>query len=171
MFNVLGRTRSADHLFQAESSPLARTSPNSPRSGARLTKRIAVTGLSCGVWSTADISDTIENNDNFKSKGGTVVVSANSCARIGCYNTSGAYVCNDQGVEITIDMSEITEVMDGLISTCYTGGDTYGISGQMFMDTNGGYNLDIGFCDNDQSTDTPPSAYTPPGPNGNAVSS
>lgn len=54
--------------------------------GMSLNKR-AVTEVICGLYPSADITDNGRNNKNLRDKGGMVAVSANSCNRIGCYNT------------------------------------------------------------------------------------
>lgn len=79
------------------------------------------------------------------------------------------YLCNDQDVDVTIDLSTAVTFGNALELVCTQGGDNEDAwSGQMFFDDLGGYNLVFGFCDNNQPTDTPPSAYTYPGPNGDA---
>ena len=152
---------------KVEASPV--TNANRPRlipNGRSLNPRHlgkrAITGVSCGGFSTASPGDTSTNMANLNS--GEATVSANSCNRIGCYNTSGVYICNDQAVDITIAITDATTITNYIYETCISNGE--GLSGQMFTDANGGYNVVIAFCDGNLSPSTPPSAYTPPGPNG-----
>ncbi|KAK5166906.1 uncharacterized protein LTR77_007635 [Saxophila tyrrhenica] len=125
-----------------------------------LRKRTSVTGLTCGNWATADIAYTNKNIENLGQKDDPVSIPANSCGRVGCYNSSGVYICNDQDVDIEIQMGEVVEVLTQLSETCYVGHSPYGISGQIFMDSLGGYNLNIGYCDNNDPNLTGPGAYT-----------
>ncbi|KAK5169796.1 uncharacterized protein LTR77_005774 [Saxophila tyrrhenica] len=160
-------------LYAAAASTLVTASPVSINARS-LQKRTAVTELKCGLWATADEADTEQNWENFVisvegESAGPVAVPANSCSRIGCSNTSGVYVCNDQDSDIELDMGDITPVMKGLMDTCgYHDDKTYEvpISGQIFVDANGGYNLNIAYCNGNDATNIGPSAYSAPGPNG-----
>lgn len=118
-------------------------------------------GVACGLWSTGKAYDI---GSGLGEDADEVTVAANSCGRIGCYDTSGVYVCNDQDVEITIPMDEAIAQVDYLNLLCRGGENT--VSGQVFSDSYGGYNLNIGYCNNNHPLDARPSDYTFPGPNG-----
>ena len=126
-----------------------------------LFEKRSVTNIACGLFSSADVDDTSENIANLKNKGGNAAVPANSCSRVGCYNTSGAYVCNDQDSDISVPLSEVSNVLNFITSTCI--GSNEAESGQAFVDTYGGYNVVVAYCNGNLSPSTPPDAYTPPG--------
>lgn len=60
-------------------------------------------------------------------------------------------------------VQEIVDHLTYLLVQCH---EDYSKSGQLFTTDHGGYNVNIAFCDSNDSPDTPPSAYTAPGPNG-----
>ena len=74
---------------------------------ARAMAKRAITGIDCGLYSTADHLDTHTNMKNLGKKDGSATITANSCNRVGCYNTSGVYVCNDTSEDMDIPFDEI----------------------------------------------------------------
>lgn len=69
---------------------------------------------------------------------------------------SGAYVCNDQDVDIELEMFEVTDQMSYMMGVCI-GGNSIGkdnVSGRVRVDTSGGWNLNLGYCNG-----TPASVY------------
>lgn len=99
---------------------------------------------------------------------------------------SGVYVCNDNDNDITITNSDASQFAELILLVCSKKTSSSGISGQAFTSDQGGYvrrampaitvptnlgylqNVVVGFCDGQQNPSPPPSAYTPPGPNGDA---
>lgn len=73
-------------------------------------------------------------------------VPANSCSRVGCFGTSGVYVCNDQDVAISIPMDEIVENEPYMGLACHRGNGGQPVSGQMFVSDHGGYNINDAVC-------------------------
>ncbi|KAK5163345.1 uncharacterized protein LTR77_010718 [Saxophila tyrrhenica] len=152
--------------------PSSHSSPD-PRALAKriLQKRYnthTLTSISCGGYSTADTVDTGKNINNLNN-GDEKTVAAGTCNRIGCYNTSGVYVCNDNDFDITFTGADGSAFAGLILGVCYDGGEGHHpVSGQAFTSDNDGFNVVVGFCDNDDDVATKPSDYTPPGPNGNA---
>ncbi|KAK3709709.1 hypothetical protein LTR37_010736 [Vermiconidia calcicola] len=162
--------RSTLNTFAVGAAALATLADSKPLAPYRLEgmklHRRAVTEVICGLYPSADIANNGENLRNLEDKGGDVTVSANSCNRIGCFNTSGVYVCNDNDEDITIPMSEATEQMLYLMSICI-GGNSIGkdaVSGRVKVDA--GWNMNVGYCNGNDSPSIPPSGYGWPGPNG-----
>ena len=121
-------------------SPIKRDFSRNPADILRrhLVKRNNV-GVACGLWATSNWADT---GKGLGEDADEVTIGPNSCGRIGCYDTSGVYVCNDQGVEITIPMQEAIDQVDYLKEICMDGSGEgyYYVSGQVFSDSYGGYN-------------------------------
>ena len=46
----------------------------------------------------------------------------------------------------------------------------HAVNGQAFTPDQGGYNVVVGYCNGNDDPSVAPSAYTPPGPNGYAIS-
>ena len=118
---------------------------NNPRQAVRraLMKR-GNTSVACGLWATANWSDVGDGLGEDSTD--DITVGPQSCARIGCYDTSGVYICNDQDVEITIPMEEAVAQKDFLNDLCHKSGQGegyYAVSGQVFSDNYGGYNLSM----------------------------
>jgi hypothetical protein len=144
--------------------------------------------ISCGGFSSADTVDTSKNVGNLNT-GSEASVAAHSCIRVGCYNTSGVYLCNDgyrrkrsklietfadfdSDSDLTILTSDVS-AFAGLISAVCDGDEGEGhhpVNGQAFTSDQGGYNVVVGYCNGNDDPTVPPSAYTPPGPNGYAIS-
>lgn len=102
------------------------------------------TSVGCGLWATANWSDVGKGLGEDTSD--DLTIAAQSCGRIGCYDTSGVYICNDQDVDIAIPMSEAVEQKDFLKDICLEHGQGegyYAVSGQVFSDNYGGYNLSM----------------------------
>lgn len=51
---------------------------------------------------------------NLKKKEGAAKVSAGECVRVGCFNTSGLYICNDLGEDVEIEHSTIGQMSSWL---------------------------------------------------------
>ncbi|KAK3710743.1 hypothetical protein LTR37_010162 [Vermiconidia calcicola] len=154
----------------AAASAVPRTSPNANALAARrLQKRYnehSLTSISCGLYSSADTVDTSHNIDNLNN-GNEKPIAAGTCNRIGCFNTSGVYVCNDNAEDITVTNADGSAFAGLIAGVCYNGGEGHHpLSGQAFTSDQGGYNVVVAFCDSHDPVDTPPSAYTPPGPDG-----
>lgn len=84
------------------------------------------------------------------------------------------YLCNDQDVDITVDLKSVANYGSEVDSYCASipssDGDLDGnYSGQLFVSDDGGYNVVVAFCDNNEPTDTLPSSYSAPGPNGSPL--
>lgn len=103
-----------------------------------ITKRNNVS-VACGLWATVNFGDA---GDGLGEDADEVPVGPRSCNRIGCYDTSGVYVCNDQDVEIVIPMSEAIDQVNYLKDTCGAADGDFG-SGQVFSDSYGGYNGEL----------------------------
>jgi hypothetical protein len=78
----------------------------------------------------------------------------------------------DSDSDLTILTSDVS-AFAGLISATCNGGEGEGhhpVNGQAFTSDQGGYNVVVGYCNGNDDPTVPPSAYTPPGPNGYAIS-
>ncbi|KAK5170894.1 uncharacterized protein LTR77_004038 [Saxophila tyrrhenica] len=127
----------------------------------------------CGFYPSADGWETENKNEpNLRGKGDqNVHVAAGSCSRVGCYNTSGVYVCNDQDSDLDVPMNEVVDLLDYLGQICLhkktdDGGQDGNGSGRVTTTDRGGYNVNIGYCNGNDSPSIPPSGYGWPGPNG-----
>lgn len=92
------------------------------------------TGVACGLWATSNWADT---GKNLGEDADEVTISAGECGRIGCYDTSGVYICNDQDVEITIPMEEAIDQVDFLKDLCHESGQGEGyyyVSGKRLLE-------------------------------------
>ncbi|KAK3680950.1 hypothetical protein LTR37_021006 [Vermiconidia calcicola] len=169
-FNVQSLAILAAAFSLVESSPL--TLPKAsidPKFAARqsLAKR-EVTGIACGLYSTGNEADI---GEGLGEDADTITVAPRSCNRIGCYDTSGVSICNDQDADLSFPMQEAIDNMNFLKGVCHgpaSGEGYYYISGQMFITDHGGYNLNIGYCNNNDPVDKPFADYNDgyPGPNG-----
>ncbi|KAK3680627.1 hypothetical protein LTR37_021133 [Vermiconidia calcicola] len=128
-----------------------------------LVKR-SVTGVSCGQFATADEYDARDSAYELQFKAGNAEFPSKGCSRVGCYDTSGFYVCNDQDVAISVPLLEVGTALSYVAKTCT--GDIKGISGQAFVDTFGGFNVIVAVCVSSDPVDTTPASYIPPGVNG-----
>ena len=89
---------------------------------------------------------------------------------MGCQNTSGAYVCNDQDTDISVPLAEVIQALQLIDGTCHQSDqgtasldDNNALSGQAFVDNYGGYNAIVAYCNNNDPVNTAPSSYTAPG--------
>ncbi|KAK5175530.1 uncharacterized protein LTR77_000669 [Saxophila tyrrhenica] len=82
-------------------------------------------------------------------------------------NNSGLWVCNDQDADITVNMYVwVSSVAETILLSCSE--DEGPVSGRLYADDQGGYNVNVGFCDATDPEDVGPSAYADdwPGPVG-----
>ena len=77
----------------------------------------------CGLWASTDNIDPSTNIDNLWAKYDKVTLPARSCGRVGCYNTSGVYICTDQDKDIFVPVYEAAQAADK-ISIVSSGGST-----------------------------------------------
>lgn len=112
------------------------------------------TAVSCGTWATANAGDAGRglgsNGDD------AVFVAAGACGRVGCYDTSGVYVCNDQSDDLAFGMDEVVAQVAWLKEVC---GEHGAVSGQVFSEEHGGYNVNVGFCDSGDPVTKGPGEY------------
>ena len=128
------------------------------------------TGGNCGAFATAVESNTDDNSGLLKGKGSdSCKATKGTCSRLACKNTSAVYLCaaEDQDAEFTCssigDLSERTgECLNLSLTSLFGTADP--LSSQFF--DSDGHNVVVAFGDCSDSTDTKPSSYATPGPNG-----
>lgn len=118
--------------------------------------------LHCGQFPDADRSNAQDQMNQLGT--GDYIVPARRCLRVKCWNTTGTYVCNDQGVDLHVSGTAIKQRAQIIMNQCCentsAGGGTklWQISGQQFTDAQGGYNVILAYsnCNHDrlQAPDT-----------------
>ncbi|KAK5168450.1 uncharacterized protein LTR77_007020 [Saxophila tyrrhenica] len=110
----------------------------------------------CNGWAPADQIDIAAVWAPWTNSGDTATVAAGACSRVGCSEASGIYVCNDQSVDIEVDLGDVGSLASDIKNTCYDGpsGMHEGFSGQLFTD---GYNVNVASCDTNANPATRPS--------------
>jgi hypothetical protein len=116
--------------------------------------------LHCGNMPGADQNNAWEQMTQLGT--GNYVIPGRTCLRVKCWNTTGTYVCNDQGGSIAVSGQAIYQraliIMD---HCCMVGGPKKWISGQQFTDSQGGYNVILAYSNCNHDKYQSPSSYGP----------
>ncbi|KAK3715564.1 hypothetical protein LTR37_007052 [Vermiconidia calcicola] len=131
-------------------SPIHNTIAPFSLQGRNLVKR-GVTEVICGIYPSVDVYDDLGTGGRLADKGDqNVLVAANSCNRVGYWDTSGVYVCNDQSVDLNVPMSKVVELHNYMQKICLASPDGSDSqengSGRVTTDEYGGFNVNIGYA-------------------------
>ncbi|ROV96930.1 hypothetical protein VSDG_04072 [Cytospora chrysosperma] len=110
----------------------------------------------CGLFANADSNDadSLIQSLGGDNKGKQYSIGAHGCYRVACHNTSGVYVCNDNGFELTVNGGDVADAASYIHAHCCYSADVAGVgggsirsirSGQQF--TQWGWNVAVGYAD------------------------
>jgi len=122
--------------------------------------------LYCGNFATADFHNAHSLVSATSGSETQHTAAAHGCNRVGCMNTSGLYICNDNDYSLTMTGNDVTPHADNILNYCCIHNKNGNLDlqvqsgGQQFTNVLGGnWNTIVAYANCNHPVNTPPSDY------------